>query len=147
MLPAAGFACTCPALRSPPVSGLGHGSGADLWDAGSLQLVLSFPPSLSPHSPTHTAACKPLEDAPNPMHSLYHELEERLVIMSQKFLIVGAEDLKRRKGRVSSAVLMFSSAASTPSVPQGHSDSVETPEDSFAVGCTRCASVMLCWKQ
>ena len=134
MLPAAGFACTCPALRSPPVSGLGHGSGADLWDAGSLQLVLSFPPSLSPFSRAPAGPPRP-------------QLEERLVIMSQKFLIVGAEDLKRRKGRVSSAVLMFSSEASTPSVPQGHSDSVEMPEDSFAVGCTRCASVMLCWKQ
>lgn len=53
------------------------------------------------------------------MHPPHHELEERPVVISQKFLIEAAEHLRRSKGRLSSVEIAVgaSQLADTPRTP------------------------------
>ena len=80
-----------------PCGSVGRGTQ---WDAGPLQLMLGFP-SLPPCLQIFTSPLEPAHPTRmpgSPVRPLYHKLEERPVIVSQKFLVEAAEHLRRSKG-------------------------------------------------
>lgn len=107
----------------------------------------------------------------SPVCPLYHELEERPVIISQKFFVEEAEHLRRSKGGLSSDSAPGATGTPSLAVPSGHSgDAVgrlhlsEMPRTALLVavhlvgllGCSeaaqkclgyKCVLLVLCWHQ
>lgn len=104
-------------LLCHPVAALARDIVGCQVSAANAGLFLPSLLSLSPTSHVPTGPCTPSKGVP--VHPPHHELEERPVVISQKFLIEAAEHLRRSKGRLSSVEIAVgaSQLADTPRTP------------------------------